>query len=174
MKIKGLIETDLINYKYPCMTIEMPYCSFKCDKECGERVCQNSALATAADIDTSIINLIERYLNNPVTMAIVFQGLEPFDSYEDLIDFIHTFRYEYKINDDIVIYTGYTHKELKEKGQDPAKWGYDNIVIKYGRFIPNHNSIYEPLLGVRLASDNQYARRYDKNGRVQTTTNNND
>ena len=76
MKIKGLIETDLINYKYPCMTIEMPYCSFKCDKECGERVCQNSALAAAADIEISVSNLIERYIKNPVTTSIVFQSLK--------------------------------------------------------------------------------------------------
>jgi hypothetical protein len=34
-----------------------------------------------------------------------------------------------------------------------------NIIIKYGRFIPNHQPHYDEILGVKLASDNQYAER---------------
>ena len=52
MKIKGIIFEDFINYKVPCMTIMMPRCKgFKCDKECGKPVCQNSALANTADLE---------------------------------------------------------------------------------------------------------------------------
>ena len=36
---------------------------------------------------------------------------------------------------------------------------YPNIVIKYGRYIPNINSTYDNELGVTLASENQYAIR---------------
>jgi len=35
MIIKGLIDEDFVNYKKPSMTIMMPYCTFKCDKEYG-------------------------------------------------------------------------------------------------------------------------------------------
>ena len=44
MIVKGIIDEDFINYKKPSMVIEFPYCSFKCDKECGQPVCQNSSL----------------------------------------------------------------------------------------------------------------------------------
>lgn len=159
MKIKGIIETDLINYKLPCMTIEMPICKgFKCDKECGERVCQNSDLASVPDIDYPVKKIVSRYLGNPITQAIVFQGLEPFDSYEDLLRCITEFR-SYT-NDPIVIYTGYTESEINNDFTYTLYRlkRFSNIIIKFGRYIPNHNSRYEPLLGVRLASDNQYAK----------------
>ena len=35
---------------------------------------------------------------------------------------------------------------------------YENVVIKFGRFIPNQDKHYDDLLGVELASPNQYAK----------------
>ena len=35
---------------------------------------------------------------------------------------------------------------------------YPNIIVKFGRFKPNEESHLDKLLGVRLASPNQYAR----------------
>lgn len=160
MKIKGIIEEDLINYKKPCMTIEMPFCNFKCDKECGEQVCQNGALATAPIIDVNPEDLILRYINNPITQAICFQGLEPFypqGSYEELKNFIMWFRYQFHCMDDIVIYTGYNKDEISNYLAYLRP--YRNIIIKFGRFIPNQKSHYDEVLGVNLASDNQYAQR---------------
>ena len=34
---------------------------------------------------------------------------------------------------------------------------YDNIVVKFGRFLPGHKKHYDEVLGVELASPNQYA-----------------
>jgi len=34
-----------------------------------------------------------------------------------------------------------------------------NIIIKYGRFIPDKEKHYDEVLGIYLASDNQYAER---------------
>ena len=51
MILKGLIDEDFINYKKPSMVLEFPYCTFKCDKECGRQVCQNSDLASAPNIE---------------------------------------------------------------------------------------------------------------------------
>ena len=155
MLIKGIIDEDFINYKKPSMIIEMPFCDFKCDKECGERVCQNSALATAANISIPINDIIDRYISNDITHAIVFQGLEPFDSWRDLSSLVWQLRK--RTQDDIIIYTGYTEKELTEKllilELSP------NIIIKFGRYIPNQESHYDDILGVKLASDNQYAKK---------------
>lgn len=153
MLIKGIIDEDFINYKKPCMVIEFPYCSFKCDKECGKQVCQNGALANSPNIDVERMDLINRYLKNDITQSIVMQGLEPFDSWDDLISFIFLFRCY--TNDDIVIYTGYNLNELEEKIEILSY--FNNIIIKFGRYIPNKQSHYDNILGVNLASDNQYA-----------------
>ena len=155
MKVIDIIDEDFINYKKPCMTIMMPYCTFKCDKECGKQVCQNSDLASAPKIEIETENIIKRYLNNPISEAIVFQGLEPFDSFYQVLDFIKRFREV--SNDDIVIYTGYNKEELKQFLTFFKN--FDNIIIKYGRFIPGQEKHYDEILGVYLASNNQYAER---------------
>lgn len=161
MILKGLIDEDFINYKKPSMVLEFPYCTFKCDKECGRQVCQNSDLASAPNIEIHEYTIIKRYLNNPITEAIVMQGLEPFDSMLTVTNFIHLLRQEYNCHDDIVIYTGYTKEELQNMQIDilTKLKNYDNIIIKYGRFIPDCKSHYDEVLGVNLASPNQYAER---------------
>ena len=154
MIIKGLIDEDFVNYKEPSMTIEFPYCSFKCDKECGQQICQNSSLVNEPDISISVYKLIDRYIYNPITKAVVCQGLEPFDSKDDLYVFLDRFR-RYS-NDTVVIYTGYTEEELKN--ELPKLQYFGNIIIKFGRYIPNQLSHFDNILGVTLASPNQYAK----------------
>ena len=151
MKIKGLISEDFVNYKKPAMTIMFPYCTFKC----GTEYCQNSPLSKAEDIEIDIINIVIRYLNNPITESVVMQGLEPFDSWDDLIEFVKQLRES--TDDDIVIYTGYYKEEIADKVALLSK--YKNIVIKYGRYIPDQKEHYDEVLGVSLASENQYAER---------------
>lgn len=157
MILKGIIDEDFVNYKKPSMTLMFPYCDFKCDKECGENVCQNSSLATSPNIEVNIDTLIDRYTNNPITKSIVMQGLEVFYSYDDLFDFVHALR-RIGCNDDIVIYTGYDYREIYHKIDELSHF-FKNIIIKYGRFIPNQQPHYDEVLGVYLASDNQYAER---------------
>lgn len=154
MKLKGLIDYDICNYKKPAMFLIFPYCSFKCDKECGVSVCQNSALAREPVISVNIADIIQRYLNNPLTHAVVCGGLEPFDSKDDLYVFMDRFRR--RSMDPIIIYTGYTEEELQD--EMPILQDFDNIIVKFGRFIPNSPHIYDAILGVELASDNQYAK----------------
>lgn len=155
MILKNLIDEDFINYKKPSMVLGFPNCTFKCDKECGQQVCQNSALATAPDIDVGIKTIVHRYINNHITHSIVFQGLEPFDSWMDLWLTIVYLRVATK--DDIVIYTGYNEDEIADKIEELKK--FPNIIIKFGRFIPGQQPHYDEVLGVNLASDNQYARK---------------
>lgn len=151
MKIKGLITEDFVNYKKASMTIIYPYCTWKCGKD----YCQNSSLAKASIIEISVDDLVNRYINNPITEAVIMQGLEPFDSWNDLKKFIHKLR-EYS-NDDIVIYTGYDKDEVNDYIKELS--GYPNIIVKFGRFIPNQEKHYDDVLGVYLASNNQYAER---------------
>lgn len=155
MEIKGIIHEDFVNYKVCSMTIAMPYCTFKCDKECGSNVCQNSKLVKDPTLDIPAAKIIEQYLHNPLSHAIVFQGLEPFDSYNDLYYFIYALRFVFKNNDPVVIYTGYNKDEILSKIEDLRK--FSNIIIKFGRYIPGQKPHYDEILGVNLASDNQYA-----------------
>ena len=150
--VKDIIIEDFINYKKPCMTIAFPHCTFKCEKECGIQCCQNSALAQSPDIEISIEKVINLYINNPITQAVCCQGLEPFDDWGGLIIFIREFR-KYS-DDDIVIYTGYYEYEIFPL-IDSLKANYTNIVVKFGRFIPDQQPHYDEVLGVKLASDNQ-------------------
>ena len=159
MIVKGIIDEDFVNYKKPSMVIEFPYCDFKCDKECGKPICQNSSLIKIPNIEIEEEYIIDRYLKNPITEAIICQGFEPLDTMVMLLLFIRIFR-KFS-NDDIVIYTGYNKEE--ERSQDLIEFikknQYKNIIIKYGRYIPNQTPHYDEILGVKLASDNQYAER---------------
>ena len=152
MLIKGLISEDFVNYKKPAMTIMFPHCnSFKC----GAEYCQNSPLSKAEDIEIDISNIVIRYLNNPITESVVMQGLEPFDSWDDLIGLVDCLRRS--TNDDIVIYTGYYKEEIADR--IPLLSKYKNIIIKYGRYIPGQEKHYDKVLGIYLASSNQYAEK---------------
>lgn len=169
MKIKGITDEDFVNYKIPSMFIAMPYCTFKCDIEYGSKICQNSSLAKQPDIEIQTEKLIERYLSNKITKAIVFGGLEPFNSTEEMFRFIMALRQK-ECHDDVVIYTGYTKEEL-QNAPIPTDFAIniieeirntpelDNIIIKFGRYIPDCQPHFDPVLGVNLASDNQYAER---------------
>lgn len=155
MVIKQLIDEDFVNYKKPSMFIGFPNCSWKCDKECGMQVCQNSALATAISKNIGVKTIVNRYINNPITSAICCGGLEPFDTWDDLYQLVTYLRIS--TQDDIVIYTGYYKEEIEEY-IDKLKV-FPNIVIKFGRYIPGREKHYDEVLGIYLASDNQYAER---------------
>ncbi len=157
IKIKGIRMEDFTNYKKPSMYIAFPSCTFKCERECGRKMCQNSSLVKAPTLEVGVKTIVSKYINNPITSAIVIGGLEPFDSEEDLGMLVTYFRLA--TQDDIVIYTGYTKEELCEREIYKHLLSYENIVIKFGRFIPDQQAHYDDVLGVRLMSDNQYAER---------------
>ena len=155
MLVKNIIYEDFVNYKKPSMFIIFPFCTFKCEQESGVYCCQNKDLTQQNNIKISTKDIIQKYIGNPITSAIVCGGLEPFNSWSDLIDLVSMLR-EYTY-DDIVIYTGYNKSEI-EKYIEYLK-EYKNIIIKFGRFIPDSEQKYDEVLGVTLASSNQYAER---------------
>ena len=76
---------------------------------------------------------------------------------DEVLALIKTLREDFDCHDDVVIYTGYYPDEVTailDKLQ-----AFDNIVVKFGRYIPNTKSCFDKELGVTLASDNQYAVR---------------
>lgn len=153
MIIKGIREESFSDYLMPNMFIAFPYCTFKCEKECNKQMCQNSDLVLSPNIDVDNQIIINRFLNNPITKAFVFGGLEPFDSWYDLIELVKDIRNN--IEAPIIIYTGYYKSEIENKIEELKH--YKNIIVKFGRFIPDQRSHFDKILGVELASDNQYA-----------------
>jgi hypothetical protein len=56
----------------------------------------------------------------------------------------------------VVIYSGYYKHELPTEYIQRLQI-VPNIIVKFGRFIPNEQPHYDEVLGVKLASSNQYA-----------------
>jgi len=157
MLLKDIVAEDFTNYYKASMFIIFPYCTFKCDRECGRKLCQNSSLVKQPDIEIPVNKIIDSYINNPITHAIVLGGLEPFDSFDDVLDLIKELRTKRFCDDDIVIYTGYNKEEILDKIKLLKE--FKNIIIKFGRYIPDQRPHIDPILKVELASDNQYAEK---------------
>lgn len=155
MLLKNVVDEDICNYKKTSMFIAFPYCTFKCEKDCGIQCCQNSPLVKALNIEFPAESIVNRYINNSLTHAIVCGGLEPLDSFDDLITFIDLLRQ--KTDDDCIIYTGYFKSEILDKIEKLQN--YKNIIMKYGRYVPGQESHYDELLGIKLANKEQYAEK---------------
>ena len=159
MKIKDIIDENFQDYKKPSMMIATCKCDWKCCTEQGldVSICQNSSIAKQKDYEVSIEDLLDRYLNNPITSAIVIGGLEPMLQFQDILQLVNCLRLEKLCNDPIVIYTGYYPSEINKQINELKQ--YKNIIIKFGRFIPNSEKRYDNVLGITLNSKNQYAER---------------
>ena len=152
MIITSIIPESFVDYKKPSLVVGFPYCTMKCGKE----HCQNASLLNADKIEIDCKDLLNNYYyNNLITEAIVLAGLEPFDSFSDMLRLIEHFR-ELRL-DDIVIYTGYTEDEVADKIKILSN--YENIIVKFGRFRIGESPHYDELLGVNLASNNQYSKK---------------
>ena len=145
--IKHILHESFVDYKKCSMLI----CGCTCTWKCGKELCQNSKLAKTPTKEVSIQKIVDDYMKNSLTSAIVFAGLEWLDQFLELLECIEAFRE--KTMDDIVVYTGYDKEEITEHLMTLKK--YKNIIMKFGRYIPNQNKHFDPVLGVYLASNNQ-------------------
>lgn len=159
MRVKTIVDEDFVNYQKPSMFIGTISCGGKCCLEGGFplSVCQNDGWRGNAPIDIRDEVIVKRYLQNQITHAIVLGGLEPMEQSDEVLALIKTLREDFDCHDDVVIYTGYYPDEVTaifDKLQV-----FDNIVVKFGRYVPNMKSRFDEVLGVTLASENQYAER---------------
>lgn len=151
MKLKAVERADFRSYKKPAMRLVLPdYCYT--DASGIKHFSKN------ADID--VFKLITSYVLDDVVKAVVFDGTEPFDSYEDIKYFIKKFR---EITDDtIIIYSQYDECALEKQLEELSQ--YSNIIVKFGKMLcdSSRSMIYDDVLGVVLSSDNQYAKEISK------------
>ena len=64
---------------------------------------------------------------------------------------------DHHCSDDIVIYTGYNFDEIRYQVLTLKQ--FENIIIKFGRYLPDQDSHFDEVLGVSLASNNQYGEK---------------
>lgn len=158
MKVKKIVAEDFVHYKKPSMVVAFATCSWKCCMDVGQpaSMCQNEPLAQMKDIEVTPKEIYEMYFKNDIVSALVMAGLEPMDQYGDVYGVVKYFR-KMGCKDDIVIYTGYNKEEVMLEVAELME--FENIIFKFGRFIPNQNKHYDEVLGVELASDNQKGER---------------
>lgn len=164
MLLIGEPLTSFIDYKKISLYIPTARCTFKCVKDGeknGQQVkCQNHEYWDSVKnnlINISPIDIIEKYVKtNPFIESIILSGLDPIDSFEEILDFIITFRKEF-LNKDIIIYTGYDEDEITDK-IDKLK-NFKNIYIKFGRYKPWLNKKVDKIGGITLISNNQYFKK---------------
>ena len=157
MKIKDIQDENFQDYKKTSMFIATCKCNWKCcfDAKIDVSMCQNSTTVRLPTIDIDDNKIVDRYVNNPITHAIVIGGLEPFDQFDELVNLIKKFRE--KTEDDIVVYTGFYRNEVEDKIEVLSK--FKNIIVKFGRFIPNKEKVFDGVLGVCLANEEQHAEK---------------
>lgn len=158
VQIKGITMEDFVNYKFPSLFLASCFCNFKCclESHLDISTCQNEPLAQSPVQEVSDELIYDKYISNPITKSVVIGGLEPFMQYEELLSLISLFRSRGCL-DPFVIYTGYREDELQEQIQELSQ--FPNIIIKFGRFVPGQKRHLDPVLGVELASENQYGKQ---------------
>ena len=159
MLVKMIRDEDYSSYKEVSMLIAFPYCNFKCCTDLNRSIamCQNSPIARMPSIDVDPAEVWERYNKNVITHSIVCGGLEPIESIGDLVHLLSVFRDQQHCFDPFIIYTGFMEHEISSEVNLLSS--FSNIIMKFGRYVPAQTSHFDPLLGVTLASPNQYAKR---------------
>lgn len=160
MRVKAIQDENFQDYKLPNMFISTCFCDGKCWRELGLEVsnCQNEQIMREKTFDIADSYIVERYLSNPITSAVVIGGLEPMLQFDEVICFIKELRKH--CNDPVVIYTGYYPEEIADKM--PILAAQHNIIVKFGRYIPNKPPKFDEILGINLVSDNQYAQKLQR------------
>lgn len=159
MRVTNIIHEDFVNYKKPSMFIGTCFCDGKCYKELNrdKSMCINNELAESSKHSVTDDELIIQYIHNPYSEAIVFGGLEPMLQIDEICKFLTLLRCTYECEDPVIIYTGYVPDEIED--QLNRLRSFKNIIVKFGRYVPDQNSRYDEVLGITLASDNQWAEQ---------------
>ena len=160
MRVRKLLTERFQDYKVPSMYLAACFCDWKC---CPDKpyVCQNNPVVRLPVTDIPDDEILDAYLSDPITEAIVIAGLEPLLQAREVCSLIRQ-AVKRGIKTTFVIYTGYTKDEVRciSFFDDLKDTGYRKnvqMIVKYGRYVPDQQPHFDEVLGVELASDNQYA-----------------
>lgn len=161
IKVRDIVDKHYGDYYKPSMFIVFGNCDWQCTNEGGFecKLCQDISLTLQQEINIRAEILCERYVEDTTTNAILIGGLEPMTNFSDLYSFIHTLRVDFDCHDDVVIYTGYYPHEIEKQLEKLSE--FDNIIFKFGRYIPYGEPKFDEVLKVELSSDNQFGCRVE-------------
>lgn len=152
IEVKDVTEV-FQDYKKPALMVCTAHCDFKCCKDAGYDVCHNMKVAKQRGVFLPFARLLNMVNKSTLTDAVLFGGLEPFLQADELVQCIEYLR-AHGMTKDIVIYTGYDRSELDQKTL--LRLSCSQVIVKFGRYVPNSSPVFDPILGIILASDNQY------------------
>lgn len=159
MLVKEIIAENFQDYKKISMFICANSCDGKCWREQGlsPAICQNDKILCQKTISIPNEEIVEMFMSNHVSEAIIFGGLEPLLQIEDVVDIIRILR-DAGDRSDVVVYTGYKLEESPTQNfiQRIRESNLPHVLLKVGRYIPNDIGKFDEILGVRLASQNQF------------------
>lgn len=153
IRVKDVVEV-FQDYKKSALLFCTCFCDWKCCIEAGisKDICQNHKIANQREVNLPF----EKALNMvkfSITDSIIFGGLEPILQAEEVCSLIEYLRNK-GITKDILIYTGYYIEEIEESVLQRLK--NCHVILKCGRFKPDRPKKFDEILGITLASDNQY------------------
>ena len=108
--------------------------------------------------DENAMQEIREELSKGYCAGITFSGGDPLypRNRKKIKEIISEIKKDYP-DKNMWLYTGYKYEEIKDKINILKK--FNNIIIKFGRYIPNSSKRYDDVLGIYLSSENQYALR---------------
>ena len=157
MRVRKMLTERFQDYKEPSLYLATCFCDWKCCPD-NPYVCQNHPVAKLPVTEIPDDEILDAYLTDPITKAIVIAGLEPLLQIHEVCRLIRR-AVERGVQTTFVIYTGYTKCEVQRLGFFDELKGIGSgvqIVMKYGRYVPGQQPHFDEALSVDLASDNQY------------------
>ena len=152
MRIKLHGYKEVYNdYKKVGVLLATPTCNNNC------KYCQNEYLKKKKPIEYDISEIFNFVKKNKLIKSFIFGGLDCMDSFDQTYDIIKEIRK--KFDYDIVLYTGKLKTDINLEIEKLKN--FKGIIIKFGKYKKNKEKKYDELLGITLASNNQYSRRIE-------------
>lgn len=145
IKLHGIKET-YNDYRKVGLLLASPYCINNCEE------CQNKHLKECVPKTHNISDIIGEFKHNKFIKALIFGGLDCFDSFDETLKLIIEFRKYFDY--DIVLYTGKRKEQLLQ--EITILKTIQNIFIKFGEYNKSLPPKYDKIGGITLASSNQY------------------
>lgn len=153
IRLKDAVEV-FQDYKKSALLFSTCYCDWKCCHEAGVDIdiCQNQKIAQQREVILPFESVL-RKVNQSFTDAVIFGGLEPLLQPDEVLQCINYLRC-HEVTKDILVYTGYYMEEIDE--ETLMYLTVCDVILKCGRYIPDRKPKFDAVLGITLASDNQY------------------
>lgn len=144
------------DYKDSAILFSAIDCDWKCCREYGQSICQNQKMHGQREVILPFSRVLETICNS-YTDAVIFGGLEPMLQADELVQCIEYLRQQ-GMSRPIIIYTGYYPHEINT--DTLIRLANCHVIMKFGRYDPSYEPKFDDILGITLASGNQFSVQY--------------